>query len=242
MRQRYNHLLPLSQDALDRVWDDAILTLDANVLLDLYRYHEQTRTGLIQALEQFKGRLWLSHQAAEEFFRNRTTVIANAEKDFDDAEAQFKQVLAAADRFRAFRLVPRELISTLASGLKREVEAAQVALKTARDLHPNYLNDDPLLEQILNLFEGSVGPEPSEPEHSVLRKEGERRQIQKIPPDFSDDKKDGEKPLGDYFLWAQVLAHARTEGKPILLVTSEKKDDWWEKHRGRRFPRRELLE
>jgi hypothetical protein len=242
MRTRYSHFLPLSQAKLDALWDTATLTVDANVLLDLYRYHADTRDKILRAFEEFNGRLWLSHQAGQEFFRNRLTVIATADKDLDDAEAQLKQLSSPIDKLRGYRLVPKEVVATLGRGIKREVEAARAALKQSRDAHPNYLDDDSVLESVLALFDGAVGPEPSDAELLALRAEGERRQAQKIPPGYLDQRKDGEKTLGDYFLWAQVLAYAAKEGRPVILVTSERKDDWWEKHRGRRMPRRELIE
>jgi hypothetical protein len=242
MRQRFGHFIPLAQDTVNQIWDAALLTVDANVLLDLYRYNEQTRSEILRALESFAGRLWISHQAAAEFFRNRSTVIANTDKEFDLADSELKQAAAVVDRIRGNRLVPRELVSTLASGIKPALDQARETLKATREAHPDYLTADPLLEQILTLFDGCVGPEPTGTELESLRKEAERRKSQKIPPGFLDESKNGDKSYGDYFLWAQVLAHAATQDRPVVLVTSERKDDWWEKCKGRRLPRRELLE
>src|SRR5687767_10178350 len=86
MRQRYNWYLPLTKEEADRVWKEGLLTVDTNVLLDLYRYHDQTQKELLGALEAFRGRVWLAHQVAEEFIANRTSVIASAAKTFAEAE------------------------------------------------------------------------------------------------------------------------------------------------------------
>ena len=38
------------------------------------------------------------------------------------------------------------------------------------------------------------------------------------------------------------MEHAARESKPVILVTSERKDDWWERHHGRCIgPRRKLI-
>jgi hypothetical protein len=55
----------------------------------------------------------------------------------------------------------------------------------------------------------------------------------KIPPGFLDSKKDGLRPHGDYFMWRQILDYAAKEKKPVIFVTSEGKEDWWEKTSGK---------
>jgi hypothetical protein len=242
MRQRYRHFLSIPKPELDQIWRDGVLTVDANVLLDLYRYHPETRAQLLHALQQFSGRLWIAHQAADEFFKNRNSVITSAYKDYDEAESLLKQALSTVERLRALRLIPKEIVVGVVEDTTQGVDKARAALKQSRDSHPDYLNDDPILETILSLFEGAVGAEPTEEQRSRMKQEAERRQSNRIPPGFRDGKKDGDKPFADYFLWAQVLDRAATGALPIILVTSEKKDDWWETHRGRRWPRRELLE
>lgn len=73
------------------------------------------------------------------------------------------------------------------------------------------------------------------------RRKKERKK-NKIPPGYLDDGKDEDRPYGDYYLWLQVIEHAKTVGCPVILVTSERKDDWWEKISGKTIgPRPELL-
>lgn len=57
-----------------------------------------------------------------------------------------------------------------------------------------------------------------------------------------DKDKDGDRSYGDYFFWRQVLDHAKAQAKPVIIVTSEKKEDWWEIVGGQTIgPRYELL-
>lgn len=39
------------------IWKNGLLTLDANVLLDLYRYHESTRNSILSSLQAFTIRV-----------------------------------------------------------------------------------------------------------------------------------------------------------------------------------------
>ena len=153
MRQRFRHYLPLSEAELVQIWDDGVLTVDANVLLDLYRVHEQTRDQLLGTLQHFKGRVWISDQAAEEFFRNRTSVIANAKKDFDDAEQCLKnlekEVGSSVEKLRSLRLVPNELAETVANEIRPTLAKARAALVATSESYPNYLDTDPLMEAVL---------------------------------------------------------------------------------------------
>lgn len=246
MRAKYSHYLPLTPAELEQVWSTAIVTVDANVLLDLYRYHGQTRDRLLESLRQFAGRTWLSHQAAEEFFKNRSSVIAGSNKDFDEAEVQVKAfekaAQAAQEKLRSLRLVPRELGGQLLAKAKEAVAEARSQLTHAQGAHPDYFTADPLLESVLSLFDEAVGPAPTAEERTALIQEGERRSKLQIPPGFLDNAKTGEDRYGDFMLWRQVLEHARDSGLPVILVTSERKEDWWDKHHGRRTgPRRELI-
>lgn len=55
-----------------------LVVLDANVLLNAYRYHEPTRSDLFAILEALGDRLFVPHQAAKEFWKNREATIRGA--------------------------------------------------------------------------------------------------------------------------------------------------------------------
>lgn len=65
MKKEFNWYFKPSKDELDEIWANGLLTVDANLLLDLYRYHEDTRESILGSLEKFEGTLWLSRQASE---------------------------------------------------------------------------------------------------------------------------------------------------------------------------------
>ncbi|MBK6959376.1 MAG: DUF4935 domain-containing protein [Nitrosomonas sp.] len=52
--------------------------VDTNVLLNLYRYSEATRKELQEAITSLDGRIFIPHQAANEFLRNRLTVTSRS--------------------------------------------------------------------------------------------------------------------------------------------------------------------
>lgn len=247
MRKTFDWYLGAGQDEIEKIWSGGLLTLDANVLLDLYRYNAKTREDIIKGIGHFGERVWLPAQAAREFVRNRTGVIASADKTFRDANAAIaelqKSCNAARDKLRGYRLVPREGLDEMSAKIEAAISSAVDRIEAAKSTHPEYLKSDPLLDWILTTFDGRVGAEPSLDDWEDIRKTGESRRLAQIPPGYEDGDKEGDRRYGDYLLWRQILEHARTVKTPIILVTSERKEDWWEVKSGRVIgPRPELLE
>lgn len=236
---------PNEADTKD-VWSKAILTLDANVLLDLYRYHENTRNSILQSVQAFKGRLWLSNQTAEEFFRNRAKVIVGSSSGFKQASDELGKIrknnAASIEQLQNNRIIAEDLVSKLIEQLDAAICEAEKNVEAARIAFPNYLEADPILQQLLEYFAGATGDEFTDEELKSAKAEGERRKKNKIPPGYLDDDKDGDRPYGDYYMWRQIIEHAKKQNTPIILVTSERKEDWWERASGKTIgPRQELL-
>jgi hypothetical protein len=55
----------------DAALREAVVAVDANVLLDLYRFRPQTSRDLINTLRSLGDRLVVPHQALREFWRRR---------------------------------------------------------------------------------------------------------------------------------------------------------------------------
>lgn len=246
MRTKFGWYLQPTMEEIDEAWGKGFLTLDANVLLDLYRYHSTTCQSLLDAMEAFGNRVWISDQAAQEFFRNRKSVIVAAEKTFREAKASLGELSNAIEgsigKLRSYRLVPRASLDALATRLDEAVATTSGELAGAASSHPDYLKADPILERLLALFEGRVGDAPGEDAKKQLCEEGEQRRVAKIPPGYLDEGKDGDRAYGDFILWRQILDFSKSSGVPTILVTSERKEDWWELRAGKAVgPRMELM-
>ena len=246
MKKLFRHMLPMTEPETESIWDMGILTVDANFLLDMFRYQQETRDKLIKALQAFKGRLWLSHQAASEFIRNRARCVAAVYKEFDDAVDDLKTLTTATNKAQSTLRNRRALSDDVSNNLKKDVEAAiHTATASIKEAHKRYVDSastDAMLDSILSLFDGCVGAAPNEAELAELYKESERRIKEKIPPGYEDAKKDGVNKHGDFLVWQQVLQQAKKSEKPVIFVTSEKTEDWWEKFNGTTLGvRQELL-
>lgn len=78
---------------------------------------------------------------------------------------------------------------------------------------------------------------------SQWHQEASARYQSDVPPGYMDLKDKGvPAAYGDYVGWRQLMDIAVAEGKDILFVTDDLKEDWWQYERKRRIgPRPELL-
>jgi predicted nucleic acid-binding protein len=131
-------------DAVEAIWRDGKIIPDANVLLNLYRYSDEARDALLNLLENHRSRVWLPHQAAQEYFQNRPAVINEQSKNYD------LTLNDISDLYNSFNQKNRHPF--LPSGLLAEVEELFQKLNThlenTKESHLKRLNDD-------GVFQGS---------------------------------------------------------------------------------------
>ncbi|WP_298855609.1 PIN-like domain-containing protein [uncultured Aquimonas sp.] len=246
MRSKFSWYFAPSKCEIEKAWKSGVLSVDTNVLLDLYRYHKETRDSLLASIRGFEGSKWLSYQAATEFFRNRTKVIVSSEKSFKNAEEEVSKLSASlegvASQLRGNRIIPAEIARELAESIAPALTKAKDKIAVAKSEYPKFLQDDPILKELAEIFDGAVGDDFPEDQRESIRATAEERKEKRIPPGYADDEKDEDRSYGDYYLWKQILDHAAQAKRSVVLVTSERKEDWWERISGRTTgPRPELL-
>lgn len=220
-----------------------IVSLDANVLLNLYRYSAQTRDEFVALLEKIEPRLWLTHQVASEFHKARLGVIAGQL----EALAQARKTLQAAqtrlgELYRSPSKESKDRWAKVTGAWKTlDVYVSDLDKEAVRPTSD--AGADRIWGRLTALFENRVGePYPPE-ERRRLIEEGNDRYAKRIPPGYEDADKNGDAASGDWLVWRQLLDHAKSEGRPIVLVTDDKKEDWWVSSRGETVaPRPELIE
>lgn len=235
MRKTFPGYYRPSEEEFRKLWGKCLFVLDANVLLNLYRYSEETRKKLIGILEQVESRIWVPHQAALEYQRNRLEVIS-AQRE---AYKQIGQLLDDTAKkleaqLRSYKRHPLIDAEKLLASVREVLNAQAGELETVRQKHPDLVDKDLVREALTKLLDGKVGPPYTDDRMKQIFKDGEDRYAKSRPPGYKDAKtKEGDKAFGDLVLWYQVMDKAASDKVPIIIVTDDVKEDWWWRHEGR---------
>lgn len=237
-----------SQEKIAAIWEKAVIVLDTNILLNLYRYSESTRDNIIEVMEAFKDRLWMPYQVGIEYFNNReSTFMAIAKmgedlkKQLDEGKKDLLNVYNKKETSRHPHLEKEEIGKLYADAVKAVKE--YIDEQTAK-FH-DYKAEDIVLQKLLSIYDGRVGTDLSTEELFEIYKEGEIRYAGLIPPGFEDERRKRGKGLrhlfGDLIIWKDMIRYSKENNVDIIFVTEDAKEDWWDKDAGKATPHKELL-
>lgn len=222
-------------DEFSELWQSAVFVFDANVLLNIYGYSKPTRNALIELLRSIKSRLWIPHQFAAEYQRNRAKAILDQVANYRTIRTQLKAVLD--EHFKAKHKHP--FVS------KRALSAFEQIcdeLDKGQKDHEALLSVDPYFENLTDILDTRIGEQFSEAEFTTCCDEARKRYTRRTPPGYLDAQKPEPEAFGDFIGWRQILKHGAKEQSALVLVTNDQKEDWWYIQNDRRIgPRPELI-
>jgi len=232
---------------IEKLWDECIFVLDANVLLSLYRYSDSTRSELLQVFDALADRLWIPNQVAYEYLNNRLTVIGEQSKIYDDAIKKIEALRKSLENNNQHPFVSKD---TLSAGIDI-FEKLIAELNENKSIHEKRINNDEIKDQLEQLLTDKVGKTFTKEKTEKIITEGKARYEEKIPPGYCDIKKGGNstqfldicKPYGDYIVWLQLIDKSKVDEKPIIFITGDVKEDWWLLFNGKTIgPQPQLVE
>ncbi len=249
MKKQFAEYYELPEERIKEIWENSLIVFDTNVLLNLYRYNEDARTEFINVIKFYKERLWIPYQVGLEFHRRREDIIRKNASAYNLlGESLSKELVKVVDTLGSngdYARHPYIDIKDIRKRVERCAASIVKSLEKQGQKHPNYAQEDEILEAITKLFDGCVGSDFSEEELESLYKDGEKRYAKRIPPGFCDEKKKKDKPqrslYGDLIVWMQVISHIKSEQRTVIFVTDDHKPDWWDKVDGKHSPRKELI-
>jgi hypothetical protein len=95
IRDLFKHHHKLADAERNALLSECTFALDANVLLNVYRYADSTRDDLFKVLEGLGGRVWVPYQAATEFYRRRIEVIREQREKYSELEAALDKAISS---------------------------------------------------------------------------------------------------------------------------------------------------
>lgn len=248
MKNKLKEYIPLSVEERKRIWEEGVFVLDANALLNMCRYSKQSCDELLEIIKKHKDNLWLPYQVAMEFFNNRIGVIEGIRNGFDGLLANVSktsEILEKELKFKDFRPDTALNIDLIRKDIKNFEKRTKAKINQWKNKFEE--NDkDVMLEEILALYDGKVGDDYGADILETLYKEGEKRYQESIPPGFADwkekEKKGKRHVFGDLIWWKQTIDYSKANNKDLVIVTDDRKEDWWYKVSGKTIsPRVELI-
>ena len=243
MKSKFPGYFKLTDKEINELWKNALFTLDANILLNLYRYSDETREEFFKILNKLKKRIWIPHQSAQEFFNNRLGVISQQEKSYEETISSLKSIEKEFHNSRQHPFLSDKLLKKFTS-LNEEICKQ---LEGNKEFHNNRITEDDILAKIESLFDKKVGNEFTEEELQEICKEGEIRFKNKVPPGYKDSSKNDDTELnsrkyGDFIVWKQIIQKSKDLKQGVILLTDDRKEDWWVRFKGKTIsPRPELI-
>lgn len=243
MKKRFFEQYQMKDEEKKNFLEKGMLVFDTNVLLNLYFYTADTKNKMFGVMEKCKDRLWMPYQVGWEYFNNREDKI---EKLHGSCDAISKNVKDAKNRFaellnkeyvRHPYIVRKELIDLF----KKSVKPVEERIAELKALDPDYAKKDAIWEKLEVFYDGKVSEDYPLKRLVEIYEEGEQRYKYNVPPGYGDIKRKTERGprhlYGDLILWKMVIEHAKETGMDVVLVTEEKKEDWYVK---KREPRKDL--
>ncbi|MFJ3501323.1 PIN-like domain-containing protein [Streptomyces sp. NPDC090135] len=231
-----------------------LVVVDTNVLLNLYRYNQETREAFLETLQRLGTCLWVPHQVMEEFWRNRENAIADPRKQLNTSEAALRKDLQKTiDDLRSWtnrvsldQSRIDELESTLSNAFNKIIAVMAEVVNDGEEEMSRDTSRDKVIAALGQLLHGKVGDKLNLKDHAEAVAEGKRRIQDQIPPGYKDKAKASrgdDSEVGDYLVWLQIVREAEERSADVLLVTGDTKEDWWRTHNNVPVgPRNELAE
>ena len=217
----------------------ALFTVDSNVLLNLYGMEQVTRNAVLAVLGELskRGRLFLTHQAAKEYQKNRPGKIleqlAPCSKTRRDLERQLELIEKALQELACHPVLEGARVLDGLDGLRDPMGRVVNELRHSEAAFREQLTEDLIRDQLDEIFDGAVCDPFSDEELRKIYDDGRRRYKAAIPPGYADSKehrgsKDEPDCYGDLVLWKQLIRVAKAENRAVVLVSEDwKKGDWF---------------
>lgn len=225
-------------DEYSSIINNSKISLDTNVLLNIYRYSKETSDKTLYLLNKIKDRLIFSYYVAFEFTKNRKKVesasIEEYKKYQSKIESKYEEIINELKNISNNKLAKKDkLIESVIKNKEKVLQNFDSSIDKKMEVFKSGLE-----EEICQLFEGKIIDKYSDIEFESIKAEGIRRQKNQIPPGYKDEEK-GEN--GDYYIFKQLIDYSKNNDIDIIFVTDDVKEDMFQIIRGIKSPRPELL-
>lgn len=226
----------------EKLWDNCTFIFDTSVLLNLYRFNDETKEIFLDVIEKIGDRKWIPYQVGYEYHNNRINVIkeindkaeefkSGVEKDIANIESKLKTLFERTKDVKRDRNSTLEKLEDAKKVINRSLSNS--CKKAKEKFDKLNLNDD-IKDKISELFDKKIGHKYSDEVLKKLYEIAADRFEKKIPPGYKDIGKDGNAKYSDYIIWKEILDYAKANSKCVVFVTADEKEDWWMINNGKK--------
>lgn len=250
IREKYKGLSIYNPGEYKEIWDNSTIVLDTNILLNLYRYSDQTRKTILSVLEKFKERIWIPYQVIKEYYNNRDKVIDESltyAYNLENFINKKNDEILEEVKNNSQKIEFIDKISKNIENNNKEIKKIfRESLKSKEN--NNKLKESLEIEKsIYDLIGDNYEKEFDYESIEEIIKEGDKRIKNKIPPGYRDSNKEEmfkEYQInGDYIIFNSIIEYAKTNNKNVIFITDDAKEDWIQIINGKKQGgRKELLQ
>ncbi|WP_166820536.1 PIN domain-containing protein [Thalassoroseus pseudoceratinae] len=227
---------PFTPEQHKRIWETADFCLDTNVLLNVYRYSPEKREEFLALLQRIKDRLFVPYTVAAEFARNRKIVIREQFAPQEEVKSTLEKLKKRIESGFA-RHAEKDNLHNMIEGMVKVVDEKYEIEKSA---HLDLVHDDKILLALSEILDERVGEKLDT--SSVEKEYNQRKKDSRPPYCETDDKKDSFRKMGDVTIWLELLNKYKESSKPVIFVTGDQKQNWWQKTEGHSEPQHSLIQ
>jgi len=203
------------------LWNDALIYIDTNVLIDLYSYSDDTTNSFLDLIGSLKEKIWIPKRVAFEYTRKRLTIISQQKNPYEDLVKDIDKIEKSLDS-----KIDPFLSTDLHKKTKGIFEKIRVEAKESIKNKLNIIDEDFIYKKFCDYFDGKVLNGFNDEELKEIYIEGADRYTKKIPPGYKDITKEGNDKYGDLIIWKEIIEKAKETKLPVIFVTGELKESW----------------
>jgi hypothetical protein len=190
---------------------DALIFVDTNILLDLYRIRKSdVSLAYLDRLEDCKDRLIMGSQVEMEFKKNRQKVILETLKTYTSPDWGKLTPPALLADFQPSKMIEKH---------KKEISTQQKKVKAkVENILQNPSSNDPVFQKLNRIFKhkSNFNLDRESDDRFRIRRLARKRFSLGYPP-----RKDADNSFGDAINWEWIIECANQTDKEIIIVTRD---------------------
>ncbi|MCX5616788.1 PIN-like domain-containing protein [Bombella sp. TMW 2.2559] len=215
MKKSLEYFFATHPSRAEEAWDTAMLSVDTNVLLGMFRLTNDTANKLMQTLEECASlkekNLFLTKQVLIEFKSNIRMAMKYAHDQFKKSEeflenSKNKLKSDIYGHLKSSGIIPEKTIKRLKKSMNKEIDLVISELKESQKSSEYNLESRlKIVERLQEIFSDKVLTHeiPSQEDAQKLIKDG-----------HAPSGKDSQKPssisqAGDAIIWLELIEHAK---------------------------------